>query len=254
MAFLTDGILAIHAAAKSAPPIIGDANDNRLTGTLKDEVILGGGGNDTINGRGGDDLIDGQDGVDVVSYRGAHIGLDGVGVRVDLSNFSATGIGVGTDQLFHIENIVGSAFNDVIRGDAGKNGFQGGAGRDTIDGGGGHDRLSGGADADSFLFDTGTAARLQANLDHITDFTSGEDHILLGRSAGGPFAAIGFGIMNANAFHLGTEATTAQQRILYDGTTGRLYYDSDGTGIDLPVSFAVLDTAPVISALDFQVF
>ena len=254
MAFSTDSSLTRHVAAISAPPILGDSQDNLLNGTRRDELILGGAGNDTIAGRGGDDQIDGQDGVDVASYRSTQMGPLGVGVTVNLANFTASGLGIGTDQLFHIENIIGSAYNDVIRGDAGANRFQGGAGADTLNGGAGHDRLSGGPGADSFIFNSGPVTALKANSDHITDFTAGEDHILLGRSSAGPFATIAFGILNDGAFHVGSEATSAQQRILYDSVTGKLSYDSDGTGAALAVSFAVLDHAPVITAADFQVF
>lgn len=57
---------------------------------------------------------------------------------------------VGGDQDYFesIENIVGSAYNDVLRGDASGNMLSGGLGNDRLDGGAGNDILNGGVGDD----------------------------------------------------------------------------------------------------------
>ncbi len=84
-------------------------------------------------------MIDGGEGVDTASYENASSGVD-----VDLSDGTASG-GDGNDTLSNIENVTGSAHDDVIGGSAGANALEGGAGDDVIDGDEGNDTLTGGA-------------------------------------------------------------------------------------------------------------
>ncbi|WP_053078331.1 calcium-binding protein, partial [Methylobacterium tarhaniae] len=91
-------------------------------------------------------------GIDTVSYAYTSIGL-----VVDL-NAQRTWNGYAGDNLFSIENAVGSYFNDTIHGSAGINGINGGAGNDEIfahqgndyvEGGVGHDVIVGGSGNDT---------------------------------------------------------------------------------------------------------
>jgi len=61
------------------------------------------------------------------------------------------------------------------------------------------------------------------------------------------------GALPASAFHVGNAATDEDQRIIYDQTTGNLYYDADGSGGGAAILFATLHGAPAITASDFQV-
>jgi Ca2+-binding RTX toxin-like protein len=78
----------------------------------------------------------------------------------------ATGFGTageaGGDVFSGIEGFVGSAFGDVLTGDAGSNSIYALAGDDVLRGGGGADRLYGGGGADTFIYialsDSTTAA------------------------------------------------------------------------------------------------
>jgi Ca2+-binding RTX toxin-like protein len=93
-----------------------------------------------------------------------------------------------------------------------------------------------------------------ANRDVITDFVHGEDQIQLKATRFG-LASLR-GDLTAARFVEGTEATTAQQRIIYDtsGTVGRLYYDSDGNGAATKVLFATFNgPKPVLHLSDFDV-
>lgn len=86
----------------------------------------------------GDDY-DGGAGNDTVSYDGSD-----AAVNVDLAAGSGTGGAAQNDTLSDIEAVIGSDFDDTLRGDSGANTLDGGAGDDRIVGGGGSDTLDGG--------------------------------------------------------------------------------------------------------------
>jgi Ca2+-binding RTX toxin-like protein len=109
------------------------------------ENVLGSSHDDTIEGDSGDNILDGGAGEDTVSYADAQNS-----VTVDLSQTSTQNTGDGTDTLKNFENLIGSAFNDVLSGDTNANSIQGGAGNDTIDGKAGNDKLYGEGGNDRF--------------------------------------------------------------------------------------------------------
>ncbi|MCG8564040.1 MAG: hypothetical protein MI747_03060, partial [Desulfobacterales bacterium] len=121
--------------------LTGNAGDNYLVGNAGDDVLVGNAGDDVLAPGTGSDRVDGGGGSDTVSYDG----LPG-GVLVDLSQGSArlldNGIATAAEQtLLNIENIQGSANNDILMGDGGNNHLLGSLGRDRVDGGGGEDTL-----------------------------------------------------------------------------------------------------------------
>ena len=111
----------------------GDGNDQLVGGDGYDTLDGGAGDDWLIGGPGGDTMIGGP-GRDTVSFAGAAAAVD-----VDLTPGVPTGDGY--DLLLGIENVVGSAHDDVIRGDAGENRLTGSAGDDTMNGGGGRDTV-----------------------------------------------------------------------------------------------------------------
>ena len=58
--------------------------------------------------------------------------------------------------LTHVENLIGSDYDDVLTGDSGDNLLMGGLGSDALDGGAGDDRLVGGAGDDTLAGGTGS--------------------------------------------------------------------------------------------------
>ncbi|WP_069306822.1 calcium-binding protein [Methylobrevis pamukkalensis] len=122
----------------------------------------------------------------------------------------------------------------------------GGIGDDRLEGGADNDRLTGSDGADVFVFANGFAT---AGLDTITDFDD-LDIIELSSSV---FSALGTGVLDAAAFALGGLATDAGDRILYDATTGGLFYDADGSNVGAAVQFAQLGTGLNLQASDFMV-
>lgn len=152
--------------------IFGGAGDDVIDGNSGDDVIRGGGGSDTINGSAGNDVIydgGGHDRVDAgsgddVMFAGAgndfydgRSGFDTLdfsgsarGITLDLSKHTATGM--GNDTVWGVEAVIGSAFDDVMKGDKRDNVLDGGEGNDVIRGLGGADTLTGGKGSDTFTW------------------------------------------------------------------------------------------------------
>jgi serralysin len=89
------------------------------------------------------------------------------------------------DRYSSIENIIGSAYADSLRGNTAANTIQGRSGNDTLNGRGGNDKLVGGAGkdilyggggADTFDFNAFTES-LPGARDTIKDFVRGSDRI-----------------------------------------------------------------------------
>ncbi len=189
-----------------ANKITGNSAANTLEGANGNDKLYGLAGNDTFEGGAGADTIDGGAGThDLVLYTSAGAVapqlIDGIffvtGVAVDLTAGNARELAGGTtDRLIGIEDVTGSAFGDLIIGNAAANTLIGGAGVDGIDGKGGNDKIIGGADLDylrggtgadtitggvgtDYFFwgseaDSGVGA---SNRDVITDFVAGVDKI-----------------------------------------------------------------------------
>ncbi|NJC39803.1 Ca2+-binding RTX toxin-like protein [Brevundimonas alba] len=98
---------------------------------------------DVLRGGVGNDALVGGAGTDTADYSAAP-----AGVRVQLNTGVASNDGNGgTDTLTGIENVSGSAFDDVLIGDGAASVLNGGLGSDTLVGLGGNDTLIGGSGA-----------------------------------------------------------------------------------------------------------
>ena len=146
--------------------LTGNDGADFLNGDRGNDTLLGGDGDDTIVGGFGQDTIDGGDGIDQVRYANANSRA-----VVDLSTGTGTAGHSFGDTLTNVENLFGSAFNDVFTGDAGDNELNGWGGVDRLDGGAGDDVLIGGAGNDRFIFSDNW------DNDTITDFEDGGDLI-----------------------------------------------------------------------------
>src|SRR5690606_16312444 len=121
----------------------GSRHDDWLYGTSDSNIILGEEGDDWIEGRGGGDHMDGGDGADTLSYASSNRG-----VVVRLWNGTGERGHAAGDTFTNFENVLGSAFDDVLVGDDGDNVLMGGDGDDELHGHGGEDILMGGAGDD----------------------------------------------------------------------------------------------------------
>lgn len=194
-AFAEGGVLKGTKAADmlfgfaGADTIRGFRGNDFLFGGADDDTLLGGPGNDRLFGGGGGDVLNGQDGRDLVDYSDA-----GDRVVVNLASGRTSGR-ARNDELVSIEDVRGSAFDDRLVGDGGRNSLFGFGGKDRLEGrgnsdsmfgGGGNDRLTGGrgddvltggGNTDRFIFNNGDGD------DTIRDFQAGIDKIVIGTGA-----------------------------------------------------------------------
>ena len=143
------------------------------------------------------------------------------------------------------DTLYGGSGDDRLAGGAGADRLIGGTGADMLYGGSGDDRLAGGAGADSFVFDWALGAN---NVDRITDFNATEDLMCLDT---GTFLALSTGALASNAFMIGTAATNAAHRIIYDQATGQLFYDANGIATGGQTLLAILTPGASLTAADF---
>ncbi|QEY65005.1 tandem-95 repeat protein [Metapseudomonas lalkuanensis] len=143
-----------------------------------------------------------------------------------------------------------TAGDDVIIGLNGNDSLNALAGNDDLDGRGGNDTLTGGLGNDIFRFSTAPGA---SNIDFITDFTSGEDHLALnstifnlqGQAPGDP------GVM-ANV--TGTQTEQAGAMLLFNQSNQTLYYDADATANGNAQAVVTLAGVASLAASDVQMF
>ena len=145
------------------------------------------------------------------------------------------------------DSIGGSAGNDKLAGGAGDDGLSGGAGKDALRGGAGMDTLRGTFGGDRFIFD---AALGPANVDQILDFNAGSDTIVLENRV---FNGLASGSLDPDAFFIGIRAADSDDRVVYNSTSGKLYFDHDGKGGDKQVLFAQLAAELNLLDTDFQI-
>ena len=118
--------------------LIGGAGDDSLIGGDHDDLLIGGAGADELFGEHGSDTAD---------YSSSS---SGVTITVDrFLTTTGTGGDAEGDVLNGIENLIGSAYDDVLVGSVDENLLHGGAGDDEIIGGSGVDELFGGSGDDS---------------------------------------------------------------------------------------------------------
>ncbi len=193
-------------------------NASALTGTNR--VVLNGGVRaDHLTGGAGNDTLNGAVGNDTLSSRAGNDTLNG---------------GAGNDTLN------GGGGNDTLNGDGGN---------DALNGGTGNDSLHGGSGKDSFLFNT--ALNATTNVDHIFDFSSVDDKILLSHSVF--TAAGGLGTLAVGAFVIGAGAADADDRIVYNSATGALIYDRNGNAAGGATRFATLATGLALTHSNFTI-
>lgn len=147
------------------------------------------------------------------------------------------------------DTLTGSEGNDTLSGLAGADTLKGLGGDDRLIGGAGNDALTGGTGKDYFVFDSALG---KTNIDSIVDFVSGTDKLELKNAI---FSKLVGGALAASDFVAGSapKALDTSDHILYNTSTGALYYDADGSGKGAAVQFATLVGHPALVASDFVI-
>lgn len=241
---------------KDDDTVNGGADNDSVFGDLGDDIVNGDDGNDMVNGNEGDDLVNGGAGDDTV-YGGK-------------SDDTVNG---GTDNDFVFGNlgddvVSGNSGNDFVNGNEGDDTVNGGNGDDTLRGGKEDDLLSGGEGDDHLYGDFGDDTLIggigsdrfsfrnnpeteetieEEGTDMINDFNVDEDLIqLVGSLFNSELGSEQF--LSESQFIIGSVATDGLQRIIYDQSTGSLFYDADGIGAIAAINFAQLDSGLAFSA------
>ena len=163
---LTDNVENLTLTGSAAIDGTGNELDNTIVGNSNNNVLSGGLGNDTLIDTGGNDRLDGGEGADNMAGGGGNdtYVVDNAGDVVT----EAAGNGLDTVEssidytlTANVENLVltgtadlvgnGNALNNVITGNSGNNIVDAGAGNDTVNAGAGNDVVSGG-DGNDFLY------------------------------------------------------------------------------------------------------
>jgi Ca2+-binding RTX toxin-like protein len=244
--------------------LFGESGNDVLEGGAGDDGLIGGSGNDTLYGGNGDDIfllgvqedffgvdrIYGDGGRDRVVVTSATVAdLQSGTLSSAAGNASLRGI----EDLFSGESIGDPIVNQRFSGDSGANILAGGSGDDRLSGRGGNDTLIGLDGADRFVFESAPGT---ANADRIEDFASGTDRLLFENRF---FTALG-GARDWRdgdpRFHAAPGATSghdSNDRLVYDTSTGNLYYDPNGSAPGGVRLVATLADAPALAASDITV-
>jgi Ca2+-binding RTX toxin-like protein len=221
--------------------LTGNTSGNTIIGNDGSNTLDGGGGNDELIGRGGNDTYIVDSATDTTTEGGGQ-GIDTV--RTSVSYALTAGADIETLETTNAAgttaiNMTGNGAGNTVRGNNGSNVINGGGGRDDLIGLGGQDH---------FLFDS--ALNAATNVDRILDFNVADDTIRLENAV---FTTLAAGGLGAGQFVIGAAAQDANDRVIYNSSTGALFYDADGTGAGAAIQFATLSTGLALTAQDFLV-
>jgi hypothetical protein len=232
------GSAQIGAGNGLANEIRGTAGNNILDGGKNNDTLMGGAGHDTYFVRApGDTVVEAAArGIDTVKAFRSYL-LEANVERL----FMQTVYTKDNDPA--IFNGIGNTLDNTIVGTPFSN---------TIVGREGNDVLKGQAGADTFVFDRGLGPN---NIDRIIDFNVNEadegDMLYLKSSV---FGGLATGALEAESFALGTTATRGSDRLIFDQSSGHLWFDADGLGGGAQVLVARFEQNATIESNDIFIF
>lgn len=279
---LTDSVSTSPTSGNDS--LTGSSGNDSLSALAGNDTLTGLAGNDTLNGGTGIDSMIGGAGNDiylidstsdiVTELAGQGIDLVKVGVARSGGTYTLTSnvenatltnsVAFNIDGNASNNTLTGNAAANYLKGQAGTDTLLGNAGQDVLAGGLGHDTLIGGLGSDTFVFNT--ALQAGASSDLIKDYDTGgsSDRIFLddaifnlgitGTTTG---VSLSSTAARVSKFVTGTQATSTEDRIIYDPNSGHLYYDPTGSinGSKDQIEIATLgsSTHPTLSASDFLI-
>lgn len=236
-----------------ANTLTGNSGNNRLDGGIAADKLIGGLGDDTYTvdlttaNRLEDKLTEATGaGNDTVILRGGNAAQ---------TTFATLTLGANLEVLDAsntagvLLNLKGNGLDNTLIGNDGNNSLSGGAGNDTLIGGAGTDTLTGGTGADTFCFNVQPSA---AGRDLLKDFVHGLDTLQFDHDV---FGSLSAGTLADGQFITGTGALDADDFIIYNSSTGILYYDSDGSGAASALEIAQIGSTshPQLLATDIHI-
>ncbi|EJZ21561.1 calcium-binding protein [Rhizobium sp. Pop5] len=231
-------------------PVIIDIERGSTSTPPATDHLYGGPGNDTFTVTSPTQIVDESrgGGTDTVVSSISFSLADTAHVIGNVENLKLT----GTSDL----NGTGNNAANVLTGNDGNNSLTGGKGADRLIGGLGDDKLvgkteadtlTGGGGADSFVFNTKPS---NTSVDKIVDFSSSAgDKLLFDHTI---FPELSLSKFSDENFVLGTKALEADDKLIYDQTSGTLSFDADGSAAGSAVQVAHLDKSPALHFSDFQ--
>jgi len=195
----------------------GGAGDDLLAGGALNDKLYGGHDDDFVYGGGGADRIEGGSGRDRLFG------------------------GYGSDKMY------GGEQSDTIYGGNGDDQIVGASGDDVLIGSDGKDTIGTGSGSDTVKLD---APILSIKPDTILDFDPANDRVAINGSS---MASHAKGWLPPSEFRLGKKALDANDHVIYDFVTGKLYFDYDGNGGGYQIHIATLSNHALLTAADFQI-
>ena len=249
--------------------LVGSASGDQLTGNSLDNLLAGGLGSDILNGMGGTDTADYSrdhffDLGDTPDRVEVHL-APGVGAgRVDEFKLQGDGTfkGISTDALISIENVIGTAGNDVIVGNEFDNRLEGREGSNDLDGGLGNDTLIGGSGIDTANYTSHDAVALQHGEQYVIalgligrpgSFTLSQPSSLSPGVLQVVETDVLIGIENVTGSSHGETITGNELANVLDGRGGSDILDG-GLGNDILIGNTGTDTASFVSHDSVAVF
>jgi Ca2+-binding RTX toxin-like protein len=216
----------------------GNALDNALTGNAAANVLIGWGGNDTMAGGAGNDIYVVQQAGDVVTEE------LGAGTDTVQSALSSYTLSANVENLVLIAGGVSGSGNEL------DNVLTGNSAANVLDGGEGSDTLIGGAGSDTFVFSSVSGV---GNIDTIRDFVSGSDKLTFDDAIYNSLGEVG--VLDETQLSVGAGLTTSTgtEHLVFDTSTGTLYFDADGAGDQSAVQVATLVGVSTLSVSDIFV-
>lgn len=172
----------------------------------------------------------------------------------------------GNDAIYGGSLQAGGGVDSIVSVGTGDDILNGLGGDDSLYGWDGNDRFNGGAGTDYLLTGSG-ADRVEFydpavdGVDLLPDFDPASDtiNIYVGALQATASAYKTAGLVpnapiTADQFRVGTAALDASDRFIYDTTTGDLFFDSDGSGVNAAVQIANLTEAPLLTNTNIVTF